>query len=210
MIGLLIGLIISGTMLSTWLNMQTSALTALQQSRLHQDLRAINYIMVRDIRRAGYWGWTPDSGIAVTENPFMTTANNINIDRADNNETDASCLTYSYDLDHDGLVGATSVEQFGFRLHDQAIEMRTGGTTFSCRDGLWQDITQTGTIITSLRFSMHNEIIAPTTGCNPGQTCIRRRLVNISLTGHLQSRPDQSITLEEQISIRNDHLSLSV
>jgi len=209
MIGLAIGLFISGSMLSMWINLQSSALVALQQSRLHQDLRAINHVMARDIRRAGYWAWSPDSNVSITENPFMMAINNIQIGRANNTETSASCLTYSYDRNRDGLVSSGNIEQFGFRLHNQAVEMRTGGSPFNCQQGLWQDISQHGTVITDLTFTLQNENIFPSTGCNPNQTCLKRRLVNIHLTGHLQTQPDQSITLEEQIRIRNDSLTES-
>jgi type II secretory pathway component PulJ len=207
MIGLLIGIFISSSMLTMWLKLQASALGALQQSRLHQDLRAIKHVMASDIRRAGYWGWSPDSALKITQNPFMTAVNDILIDQANDAEASASCLTYSYDRNHDGLVGNSNIEQYGFRLHQQAIEMRTGGTEFNCRAGQWQDITQAGTIITHLTFIMEDKNIYPAAGCNPGAPCQRQRLLTIQLTGHLQSQPEQAITLEEQIRIRNDYVS---
>jgi len=206
LIGLLLALIISGSLLALWLKLQAATLQSLQQSRLHQDLRAINHVMARDIRRAGYWGWTPDSNITLTQNPFMSAANDIIIDRADNHEPEASCLTYSYDANRDGLLGAGNTEQFGFRLHEQAIEMRTGGSAFNCHTGLWQDITQTGTIITDLRFTLQGRAVVPAAGCSPEQTCLIQRLLHIRLSGHLQDRPEQAVTLEEQINIRNDYL----
>ena len=206
MTGLLIGLIVSGAMLAMWIKLQSSALGTLQQSRLHQDLRAITHIMANEIRRAGYWGWSPDSSLDITQNPFMSAANNLLVDQANTTEADASCLTYSYDRDHNGQVGGASIEQFGFRLHNQAVEMRTGGAEFNCQSGQWQDITQNGTIITGLTFTLQEDTIYPASGCNPGQTCLSRRLVHFRLTGHLQSRPGHIVTLEERIRIRNDRL----
>lgn len=203
----MIGLIISGSLLAMWLNLQSKTLLALQQSRLHQDLRAINHVMVHDIRRAGYWAWTPASPLALTQNPFMTADNDLQINQASATESSDSCLTYSYDRNHDGLIGDGNVEQFGFRLHDQAIEMRTGGSVFNCHAGNWQDITQAGTVITILTFTLENAAIFPPAGCLSGQACQTQRRINIRLRGHHQSRPELAITLEEQIRIRNDHLA---
>lgn len=209
MIGLSLGLIISAGMLAMWLKLQSSTVGALQQSRLHQDLRAISHVMASDIRRAGYWGWSPDQGLDITQNPFISAGNNIHIDRANAGEAGNSCLTYSYDADHDGQVGHSTMEQFGFRLHDQAIEMRTGGAEFNCQSGRWQDITQSGTIITGLSFTLQQKTILPVTGCSAAQTCLRRRLLQFTISGHLQSRPEQVITVREQIRIRNDYLFIA-
>lgn len=140
LIGLAIGLVITAGMLTMWLQLQSAALNALAAIRFHQDLHALSHVMTNDIARAGYWAWTPATGAAISANPFMTPTHTIQIDRASNTEIDNSCITYSYDLNQDGEVGGTMIEQFGFRLHNQAIEMRTGGTGFSCQSGIWQDI----------------------------------------------------------------------
>ena len=206
MIALSLGLIISTGMLATWLELQKSAVGALQQSRLQQDLRAISHIMANDVRRAGYWGWSPQLGLAIMLNPFMSAENDIHIDRASTTEADRSCLTYSYDVDRNGQVGQSMVEQFGFRLHDQAIEMRTGGIQFNCQSGQWQDITRSGTIITELLFTMQQQTILPATGCSAAQICLRRRLLVFTISGYLQTRPAQVITVRGQARIRNDAL----
>lgn len=210
MIALSLGLIISSGMLATWLKLQKSAVGALQQSRLQQDLRAISHIMAADVRRAGYWGWSPELGLAIIQNPFMSAENDIHIDRVNTTEADHSCLTYSYDVDRNGQVGQTMVERFGFRLHDQAIEMRTGGIEFNCQSGKWQDITRSGTIITELIFTMQQETILPATGCSAAQMCLRRRLLMFTISGYLQTRPAQVITVREQVRIRNDALFTTI
>ena len=83
LVGLVVGLFISAGLLTMWLKLQTSTLNALAYARLNQDLRAITTVMANDIRRAGYRAWSPNSGIDITANPFMTSPNAIAIDRSD-------------------------------------------------------------------------------------------------------------------------------
>lgn len=207
LIGLSIGLIISASLLAIWLQLQISTSKSLSLIRFNQDLQAIIHVMAGDIRRAGYWAWTPLSMQPISQNPFMTPTNAITIDKANATETDASCLIYSYDLNQDGQLGGALVEQFGFRLHNQAIEMRTGGSTFSCSAGSWQDISQTDLVITTLNFSIENKIIYPITGCVTALPCITRQLLSITLIAHSASHAAQTTTLKHTITIRNDLLS---
>lgn len=204
-IGMTIGSLISGSLLAMWLNLQSSTIKALQQSHLHQDLRAIHYIMTRDIRRAGYWKWAPGSGLLPENNPFITAANNINIDKTNSSETNDSCLTYSYDRNNDGMVSKNNNEQYGFRLHNQAIEMRIGGAVFNCQSGNWEDITQGDTVITTLSFTLQETYVDSSTNCNTTPYCRIQRLVHMRISGYHNAYPELSITLEENIRIRNDY-----
>lgn len=206
-IGLAIGLFISVGLLAMWLTLQESTLKALEIARLNRDLQAIGDVMADDIRRAGYRAWSPDSGVDITINPFMTAPYAVTIDRANGAESEDSCLTYAYDLNQDGQIGGTINEGFGFRLHDQAIEMRIGGTIFNCQQGSWQDITQADTTIDGLLFTTAVIPIYPSTGCIAGQPCITRRLITIQLNGHLNAQPGQIVTIERTVHIANDRIS---
>lgn len=206
LVGLVVGLFISAGLLTMWLKLQTSTLNALAYARLNQDLRAISTVMANDIRRAGYRAWSPDSAVDVTVNPFMTAPDDIVIDRFDAGEAPASCLTYSYDLNQDGLPGGGVNEHFGFRLHAGAIEMRVGGMPFNCHAGAWQDITQAGTIIDRLHFSLLQRAVYPPGGCIPAQPCITARLVVFELSGHLAAQPTRIIDITRSIHIANDRI----
>jgi len=207
LIGLSIGLFISVGLLAMWLTLQASTLKALELARLNRDLQAIGDVMSDDIRRAGYRAWSMDSGLDITVNPFMTAPYALTIDRANTNEAAASCLTYAYDLNQDGQPGGAFNEAFGFRLHDQAIEMRIGGMPFNCRQGSWQDITQPDTVIDTLSFTLDLVPLYPSGGCVSGQPCITRRLVTLQLSGHLSAQPTQIVTIERSVRIANDHIS---
>jgi type II secretory pathway component PulJ len=206
LVGLAVGLFISAGLLAMWLKLQTSTLNALAYARLNQDLRAITTVMANDIRRAGYRAWSPDSGIDITVNPFMTAPNAIAIDRSDASESLASCLTYSYDLNQDGLPGGDVNEYFGFRLHAGAIEMRIGGMPFNCHAGTWQDITQAGTVIDRLHFSLQQRPVYPPGTCISAQPCVTARLVVIELSGHLTAQPTRIIDITRSIQIANDQI----
>lgn len=207
LIGLTLGLFISAALLTMWLQLQSATLKALEYARLNRDLQTIGAFMVSDIRRAGYRAWSPDSGLALTANPFMSAANAISIDRAADNETENSCLIYSYDLNQDGQAGGIVNERFGFRLVDQAIEMRIGGTDFNCRQGSWQKITRPGTVIDTLQFTSIRKPLYPTTGCTAGHACITRQHITIRFSGHLDAQPTQSITIQQSVTVANDRIS---
>ena len=206
-IGLAIGLFISAGLLAMWLTLQDSTLKALEFARLNRDLQAIGDVMTDDIRRAGYRAWSPDSGLDIAVNPFMTAPYAVTIDRADASEAENSCLTYAYDVNQDGQMGGSINEAFGFRLHDQAIEMRIGGVIFNCRQGSWQDISQADTVIDTLQFSATLVPVYPSTGCVTGHPCITRYLITIQLSGHLNTQPTQIVTIERTVRIANDFIS---
>lgn len=207
LIGLSIGLFISVGLLAMWLTLQESTLKALELARLNHDLQAISDLMADDIRRAGYRAWSPDSGLDISINPFMSAPYAITLDHAGAAEAEDSCLTYGYDLNQDGQAGGSVNEAFGFRLHDQAIEMRVGGAVFNCQQGSWQDITQSDTVIDTLIFTLDPVPLYPAAGCVAAQPCITRRLVTIQMSGHLSAQPAHIVSIQQAVRIANDRIS---
>ena len=99
----------------------------LKSVKLNQDLDSVIQVMVNDIRRAGYSGGTFDYP-----------------DNEDLNIVSSSCVLYAYDLDQNATMN--TYENFGFRLANAQIEMRTSCTTgcsTSCTAGTWVPLTDT-------------------------------------------------------------------
>jgi len=80
----------------------------LKRLKLGQELRTILDVMVRDIRRSGYW----QSATGIVANPYSTLSVS----------PDASCITYSYDLN--GNAAPQNSEKFGFRLSGGGVKYR--------------------------------------------------------------------------------------
>ena len=173
MIGLLIGLFITGGVISVYIAVSQSSSETLKQAKLNQDMSAIMNVMTNDIRRAGYW---VSAGSSLPhENPFMqfktgteedeTTALQVrDLATADDfagHQASGDCILYTYDTTDDANITVESNDRFGFRWNGtDLLEMKTGGSAASgainnCADGTWQPVNDTQTIqVTALSFSL--------------------------------------------------------
>lgn len=241
MIGSAVGLIVLAGVLNFYLTTVETSADNLQMARLNQELRAVMDIMTRDIRRAGYSGVVPgvtdydvdgdSDSDDLAYNPFTEGDNDIAIDQFTGEITD-SCITYTYNLDEEDppRIGVCSnnctptspynsppydtdnVEQYGFRLRDQAIEMRTGRSdsadnTFSCTTGSWQDVTDSDIEIPALVFTPNQtslNVTNPGSACASGDACLELRRVDITLTGRLSGDHAVQQTITGSVKVRND------
>lgn len=194
MIGIVVAFIAISATLSAFISIVRSNSDYLSMLKLNQELNAVVTLMVRDLKRAGYSGTA--NGISGDNNfltPFPATipGNNIYISSSPND-----CITFSYDLNDDGIVDTD--EKFGYRFDNvkDAIEMRQGGN--DCSAGNWENITDDNLIeITSLAFN-NDSISLDSTASE------EIRYIGITLTGHLKRDTGVSRTLTERVRIRND------
>lgn len=215
-----IGLFILGGAIALYGAVVRAGSVSLMEAQLSTELRGAMDLVTRDLRRAGYWAGEPDFD-AITGNPFTAGQYDLTVDAVDGEPAD-SCITFAYDRDRDKHVGAGSrgtsgkntdtdnVEQFGFRLHDGAVEARVSGSGPGCRQGRWQDVTNLTVEITSLRFAVHRNTInlsRPGSSCANSDYCQQGRLVEITLGGQLVNRPQTQRTLISMVQIRNDRLA---
>lgn len=130
------------------------------ESRLMQDLRSTADMVSRDLRRAGYWahaasGVAGDGIASVAANPYS------DISPA-TSASDAVSFRYSRDATEDDVVD--SDEQFGFRLHNAAVELQLG-------DGNWQALTDATTLtVTAFSIEPHTEETSLAAFC--AETCL--------------------------------------
>lgn len=178
----------------------------LKAAGLNQELRAVMTLMVRDIRRASYWGSPLFSNGAINgigygstySNPFATV-----------NVATPGCILYAYDKNGNGVK--TSDEEFGFLLNAGGIMMRTGvnATTFDCTTASTNALdnlsdTKT-TTITALTFAETNSVpiyVNSTSGPN-----IKIRQIVITLTGQVKSDGQITQSLTETVKLQNDLFS---
>ncbi len=129
MVGLVVSLIVVGGAISMMVRMQTTTWRLLYETRLNQDLRAAADVVVRDLRRGGFWGnaiqgtLAVGAGSTVAQNPYAALSNS---------SSDGVSYRFSRDaIENNALDDA---ERFGFRLRDGVLQMQTS-------NNVWQDLT---------------------------------------------------------------------
>jgi prepilin peptidase dependent protein B len=190
-------------------------------ARLHQQLYGMVHLIGRDLRRAGYWHFDPARHSPV-ENPFQDATNRLRSGAFPGEPAD-SCVLLAYDLDADGLVGVgrcrnrhcpplsddSNVEQFGFRLHNGALQSRYAGTGLDCGSGYWQALNDPAIEITHLQFTLHAHCINltdPDAACRGSAPRLVQRVVRVSVGARLRNRPETEIGRVRWITVRNDRL----
>ena len=135
LVGMAVGLLVMLAVTTVYINTLRTSANTLDGSRLNQEMAAIMNIMVNDIRRAHYWGGASDAFTCPTASPFVqvenaasavditalrihnnggsgTTYNDVTYDAngfvsttANDNISEGSCITYTYDANSDGEAG---------------------------------------------------------------------------------------------------------
>lgn len=188
----------------------------LQRNRLNQAFQTTLAMMERELRRAGYWGNGTVSAKNGPVNPFFLSPHGL---KAGNmtGQAGQSCLTYSYDLNKNGLLDQTTPdERFGFRLNQGMVEMRTGGDTpLACDTGSWTGLTSTAVVVDQLYFNLANAycINLSKAGANclivtpaKGDLLRREYRVDLTMSGHLKQMPTIQRTDTLSIRVRNERV----
>ncbi len=191
MIAMAIGLVLTSGAISLYVGTVKSNADLLKIVGIDQELHSIMDLMLRDLRRAGGHG-RPSMPAGSGANPFILDATS-----SFPGETANSCLTFSYDLDLDGVLDTTTGdERFGFRLRNGAVEVRRQGLacTASNMPG-WEAVTDASvTRITTLQFTV-NKVDA-------GAIDVRK--VTIALAGHSISDSSINRSLVREVHVRNN------
>jgi len=183
LIGLLMGLAIGLGVLvggiSLWMGTLKAQRNALQETRMHQDLRAAMDWMAQDIRQAQYVhnAWALRTS-ADCKDAFCGAPEDFSI--SDNQ------IEFSFDRDDDGIKDNS--ECTGFQL--RAFELRT--KTFC--SGQWQSATNAEHVkITALKF---------TPRCTWLNGSVLRH-IDIALTAALPNDPLSTVTHQQSVQLRN-------
>ena len=163
LIGITVGLIILAGTVAVVSKTTFSGLENVRAVQLDQQIRGTLGVIHRELQRAGYVNAldpTPavaDPGLldyididAVSLFGQVTLAGNCDAAGV------CDCILYSYDRDEDGVQGdgtlGTTYELYGFRLSNEAIQMRVSGGSATACDGNWQAITDPSVRVTTLTF----------------------------------------------------------
>ncbi|BDX05699.1 prepilin-type N-terminal cleavage/methylation domain-containing protein [Planctobacterium marinum] len=160
-------------------------------SRLSEELKVVISLMERDIRRAGYNGATI-LRVEDPENTVSAFSNSITISEY-TGEAANSCITFAYDANEDGTLDTgTDSEEYGYRLKDNAIEIRKNGA--ACDEDGWEDLTDSEVVkVTGLTFTSQTST----------NNSITRTEIAINLVGELDSDADRSRSYDVAFLVRS-------
>jgi Tfp pilus assembly protein PilW len=202
MIGVTIGLIVLSGTLALFSGHLRSNGDMLRTTRLNNELRGTLDLIVRDLRRASYWGtavkgvWFPGT-VAIESNPFSDIA------------VGTGQVTYRYDVDGDGAYD--NDETFSIRRNGtdgtvELLQLDTGGgvtSTLPLSDGELTNITAL-TFVMNDRTTSFACLKAGAGPVAPTPPVLHVREITVTLTGQLRADPTVTRTLTEAVRVRND------
>lgn len=191
MIAITLGLVLVTGTISLYAGTVKSNADLVKTIRLEQELHAVMDLMLGDLRRAGSHG-RPSLFATGAVNPFALGAPD-----AFAGEAADSCITFSYDLDQNGALDtAGDDERFGYRLRNEAVEMRRAGLACTASGSPdWEAVTDPGhTRITALQF------VVTTAQAGP----MGVRTVQVTLAGEPVDDNSISRALVREVRVQND------
>ena len=152
----------------------------MNNSRLNEELKNVASLMARDIRRAGYNGASIDMVTDPDSSPSAF-ANSITVSQY-SGEAANSCIEFAYDANGNGELDTSGTnENYGYRLRDGVIEMRSGGAV--CTATGWEALTDADMVtVSSLTFTANTTVVNSVTSTQ----------VTITLAGATVANSNQS------------------
>ncbi len=204
MVGVAVGLLVTAAATMMVASQLADSRRLLLETQIQQDLRATADIIVRDLRRAGFWRDSHRGSAAggalegMLPNVYAAVSTDASEDPVDE-------ITYAYASPtavEDNAIGGD--ERGGFRLNGGVIQTQIGA-------GNWQALTDGGTLrITQFRITPRNQAIAlachracsaGATPCPPQQT-VRGFLIDIA--GVAVSDATVLRSVRSYVRLRND------
>lgn len=200
LISMSISLVVIAGALGLFLAMIKNSRQALDAGRLDRELHSAMSLMIKDVRRAGFWGNAQTSN----NNPFAVTGS------TDLTIVGGNCMLFTYDANADGILPTISSsyddERYGYRLVGGALQFRPAGASYDCAaaSNVWDNLTDpNATTITALSFTQNNNVI-DIDGSGPGTATNTMRDITITLTGQLANDSTISKTITRTVRIYND------
>ena len=193
MIAMLLGLIVSGTIITIFITTVFASTAAIKMVKLNQELRASMMLMAKDIRRAGYWS------DPTTPSPYLDTIEVVG----------TNCILLAYD-------DPSGNDFIGYKLENGSVKRVSSNSVLAdCNDGTWNELTDVDTDnVTQLDFIMSVRLIGnDATVCSSGDCNIeiggassdlQNELVDIAADG--EEIPSGYIT-EVKITLRGESKS---
>lgn len=210
MVGLAVGMIVVAGAIVMTTNQLGDHRRLTLETQIQQDLRAAGELVLRDLRRSGYWE-VADRGVwaagAAAPKPNVYTA-------TDNASTNAVIYHYARHDDHINPKEPDSPEndaldaneEFGFKLEDGILKFKLGDA--------WQPLTDPNLLkVTAFRVKLNAQDISLqdycTKPCPVGTVCNPRQQVrhaDVSITGAAVHDAAVVRTVRLSSRLRNDRV----
>jgi len=191
LVEMMVATVIGMFVIAAALNLYSSTFGAnadqMRYSVLNNDLRTVLTKITRDMRRVGHCNYL--STPAATGTPYPVAQQTLPAAGAT-----ASEITLRYDLDGAGCTAMSATAVFSYRLHNLAIETRTG-------TGGWSPLTDPGVIqITAFTVTNHSP---PTIDPPNSASSVTIPVYTIEITGRLTRDTAVQRTVREAVRLRN-------
>lgn len=207
MIAMVLGLLVSAIVIGMFSSTVGSTRQAVTTIRLNQELRTVMDLMIRDLRRSGYW-----NGALAASNPYasiteagapvavyLAAGSNTHLNTTTAGDS-GECVILGYDSEASGSAAAERLVGYRYDANDEAVEglwASSFATPAHCDMGTWQNLTDEEAVrITALEFTPEP---------NPASFAAAT-VRNLIITLSAESRRDARIKTEirDQVRIRND------
>lgn len=188
MVAMVAGLLLVAAVSALFATILKANKTAMQVSRLNQELQSVTDMIARDIQRAGYDARAANSLISGARSDFY-------FDSSADLMNSNTCVRVKYDDDADGVLENTSAvgetRIYNYSSTEKAVRLDQGNTA-SCSNG--EKISTEGIIeITNLTFTMLS-----------GSVSTGARTIRVVISGKDKKSPALKLTLQRDIKLRND------
>jgi len=191
----------------------TAGNNVVETVHLNQQMRTLMEIMSSEIRKSGYWGAAATAGDAAP-NPFgLTTV-----------DSNPACIMFTFDDETANGILEPATETHGFRLNNQTVERHDSGGGCSSA-GSWTALSDPNeveitTMTLTLSTNCSNVSTSPISNCTVGKpgyqapavndVTVKVNQVSILITGRSTSNPQNALTLQDTIVIRNDSIQRAI
>lgn len=207
LIGVALGLFLVAGAITLFVGNAGSSRRLLTEARINQDMRTAADLIARDLRRAGFWADAIKATAAPLANPFADVVVGYAAPAPAPNQ-----IEYAFDRRYDAALDGS--DQFGFRLRDGEIQMKTAV-------GIWQPITDDDVLqVTTFQITAVETPITVGAACPKAcppptwetYTCpvpeptLTLRRYDILIQGHASADASVTRQLQESVRVRNDQV----
>lgn len=163
MVGITVGMIVVAGASVMMVNQVNEHRRLMLETQVQQDLRAVGDLVLRDLRRSGYWAvpqrgiWAPEAGGAAAATP-ITNPYSVTTPTA---QSTVSEIRYAYSRessDAENNTANSATESFGFKLEDNTLKFRLGNA--------WQPLTDPGTlVVTAFNVTLNVQNVSLADAC---------------------------------------------
>ncbi|WP_281705322.1 prepilin-type N-terminal cleavage/methylation domain-containing protein [Aeromonas taiwanensis] len=211
MVAMVAGLLLVAAASALFASILKANKTAMQVSRLNQELQSITDMIARDIQRAGYDAsaaeHTLDSGVSGTPSLFYFDSTQHLLNKYSSSPDKFRCIAVKYDerdanAPSPGLPGANEAVVYSYRststdssiwLDDLSASASLATLSAACGTGGERISTDDTIKITDLTFTLL-----------PSSVSSGARTIRLTISGNDIKSPALGLTLQRDIKLRND------